>query len=174
MRIKKSVEKSNQSRLNKSVMQTALEMIARRAFSEAELRKKLQAKFTGRENEINDAILKLKGYSYLDDTQLAKDLLRKKINQKPQGLRKIEADLRARNLEKNAIKSALQDAASELDEAEIISLAIERYIRRRGQLKNRQDAERLFAHLARLGFEYELIRQQIEKNYKDFSSGLID
>jgi SOS response regulatory protein OraA/RecX len=56
---------------------------------------------------------------------------------------------------------ALDLVFSETSEQELIDRAIEKRIRLRGKPKNAREAKRLFDHLLRLGFPFDLVRDKI-------------
>jgi len=51
----------------------------------------------------------------------------------------------------------------ETSEEELIDRAIEKRLRLRGQPKNRVEAKKLFDHLLRQGFPFELVSQKVRQ-----------
>jgi len=60
-------------------------------------------------------------------------------------------------------REALELVYAETSEEELIDRAIEKRLRLRGQPKNRVEAKKLFDHLLRQGFPFELVSQKVRQ-----------
>ncbi|GBC77324.1 Regulatory protein RecX [bacterium HR08] len=149
--------------LYQQLMDRALRLLARKARSTAELRAKLMAKAPGQEPIVEQVLARLHELGYLNDRQLASDYAVARLQVKPMGRRRLREELRRKHLPEEAIESALDRAYDRMDEASLIARAVRKWVRIKGRPKTKADAKRLFDHLARLGFEYEHIRQAVRE-----------
>jgi SOS response regulatory protein OraA/RecX len=77
------------------------------------------------------------------------------------GRARLSRELSSKLISKEAIDSALTSVFESVSEEELIERAIQKRIRSTSVPLSRADQRRMFDHLARLGFEYDLIMKKI-------------
>ena len=140
-------------------MNRAIKLLAAKPRSVAELRERLLEKLWTDEGIVDSVIERLKDYKYLDDEQYARDAALSRLRQRPQGRRRLEHTLAQKNLDKDVIKEAVDNAFENMPEDELIKTAIEKRIRLKGPPKTRADLKKFYDYLLRRGFSYESIRE---------------
>ncbi|QQS39875.1 MAG: RecX family transcriptional regulator [Acidobacteriota bacterium] len=141
----------------------AVNLLTFKPRSEEELRTRLLEKPWTNAEIVEDVIVKLKKYGYIDDDDYAKGFAVSKLKQKPVGRYRLQQELKRKKLDEKTIEGALDEAFEEIPEEDLIERAIEKRIRVRGEPRDRAEKKKLFDHLARLGFGYDLIRESIER-----------
>ncbi len=142
-------------------MGTALKILAGRSCSEGELRDKLTAKGWADAGVIEHCIERLKDLNYVNDDLFAHSYARYRVSLKPLGRARLARELAARKVSRKTIDEALDLIFGEVAEETLIDRAIKRRIRTHGRPADRAAAKRMFDHLGRLGFEYDLISQKL-------------
>jgi regulatory protein len=142
-------------------MSRALRLLARRPRTEAELRAKLASDSPAGEEVIDSCISRLRELSLIDDLRYAEGYARSKLSVKPVGRQKLARELAAKSISRETIDEALSRIFDEQDEQSLLTRAIEKHVRLHGPPRDRAAAKRLFDHLARRGFDYELIRRNL-------------
>ena len=152
-------------------MGAALRILGTRACSEGELRDRLIVKRGAEAGLVEDCIKRLKELGYVNDDLFARSYASYRVRSKPLGRARLERELALKKVSRNRINEALDLVFGDVTEETLIDRAIERRIRTHGRPADRAAAKRMFDHLARLGFEYDLIsrklravKAQIEEN----------
>jgi len=140
----------------------AVNLLTFKPRSEAELRKRLLEKPWTDAGIVDEVIEKLKRYGYVDDDDYARGLAASKLRQKPLGRYRLEQELKRKQLDSETIEKALDNAFEDAPEEELIDRAIEKRISTKGMPETYPDKKKLFDHLLRLGFGYDLIRDRLE------------
>lgn len=141
--------------------QRAAKLLAAKSRSIAELRELLgQGQGVTRAN-IDEVIARLTEYGYLNDERFAFGYASAKVRQRPIGRQRLKRDLALKKVDKETAVEVLNLVFAETPEAELIDRAIEKRIRLRGRPKNRDEAKRLFDHLLRQGFPFELVAEKV-------------
>jgi len=141
--------------------QRAVKLLAAKPRSIAELRERLlEAKRTTKV-AVEEVIARLREYGYLDDERFAFGYASLKVRQRPIGRARLERDLRFKKVTREVADEALDLVFAETSEAELIDRAIEKRIRLRGRPKDRAEAKKLFDHLLRQGFPFELVSEKV-------------
>ncbi len=141
--------------------QQAVRLLAAKSRSVAELRERL---LEGRQTNIDavEAVIeRLREYGYLDDQRYAFGYASLKVRQRPVGRARLERDLMFRKVSGEVTEEALDQVFNETSEAELLDRAIAKRLRLRGQPKTRADAKKLFDHLLRQGFPFELVSEKV-------------
>lgn len=147
--------------LRRKTFERAVKLLAAKSRSVAELRERLlQGKGTN-EAVVDTVISRLREYGYLDDERYAFSYASAKVKQRPVGRRRLERDLKFKQIENNVAAEALELVYAETPEAELIDRAIEKRIRLRGRPKDRAEAKKLFDHLLRQGFSFDLVSEKV-------------
>lgn len=153
----------NPERARQKTFDRAVNLLAFKPRSIAELRERLLEK-DWTTAEIVDAVLdKLKEYNYLNDEQFAKSLAASQIRQKPIGLRVLKQKLALKKLDKETVEAALETAFEETPEDEIIDRAIEKRLRLKGKPETREDSKKFYDYLLRQGFSYDLVSNKMRE-----------
>lgn len=153
----------NPERARQKTFDRAVNLLAFKPRSIAELRERLLEK-DWTTAEIVDAVLdKLKEYNYLNDEQFAKSLAASQIRQKPIGRRVLKQKLALKKLDKETVEAALETAFEETPEDEIIDRAIEKRLRLKGKPETREDSKKFYDYLLRQGFSYDLVSNKMRE-----------
>jgi regulatory protein len=153
----------NEEKAPQKTFDRAVNLLAYKARTINELRERLLEKTWTNERIVDEVIEKLKTYGYLDDDQYAASFARSKILQKPIGKRVLRQKLALKKLDKETIEKALESAFEETSEADLIERAVQKRLRLKGKPETREDSKKFFDYLMRQGFNYDLIREALQK-----------
>ncbi len=106
-------------------------------------------------------IERLQEYGYLDDAKFAHTFASLRVQQRPIGRQRLQRDLWLKKIDKKTADTALDQVFAATPEAEMINRAIEKRVRLRGKPKTLADAKKLFDHLLRQGFAFELVADRV-------------
>ena len=143
------------------VFQRAAKLLAAKQRSVAELREKLSTTRGATKANVEEVIARLSEYGYLDDAKFAESYASLRLRERPIGRRRLERDLWLKKVDKKIAETALDEVFESTPEAELINRAIAKRVRLRGKPKTREDAKKLFDHLLRQGFEFELVSEKV-------------
>ena len=153
--------------MQRATFERAIRLLTVKPRSVAELRERLlQTRHTD-QNTVDKVISRLSEYGYLDDERFAFSYASLKIKQKPMGRRRLERDLTLKKVSTGTTVEALDLVYGETSEEHLIQQAIEKRIRLRGRPKDRIEAKKLFDHLLRRGFGFELVSEKVKALLKD-------
>ena len=141
--------------------QRAIKLLAARSRSVAELRELLLQTRGATKTVVDEVLVRLCEYGYLDDERFAFGYASLKLRQRPLGRQRLKRDLAMKKVDKAVIEGALDLVFQEVSEEDQIDRAIEKRTRVRGRPKNRLQAKSLFDHLMRQGFPYELVADKV-------------
>jgi regulatory protein len=110
---------------------------------------------------VEEVIARLREYGYLDDAKFAQSFASLRLRERPIGRRRLQRDLWLKKVDKQTIDTALDEVFESTPEADLIDRAIAKRVRLRGKPKTREDAKKLFDHLLRQGFEFELVSEKV-------------
>lgn len=139
----------------------AVKLLAAKPRSVAELRERLQRGKGVNQAIVETVIERLREYGYLDDERFAFSYASSKVKQRPIGRRRLQRDLKLKQIDNSVADEALELVYTETPEEQLIDRAIEKRIRLRGRPKNRAEAKSLFDHLLRQGFGFELVSEKV-------------
>jgi regulatory protein len=143
------------------VFERAGKLLAAKQRSVAELRERL-LEVQGATDAIVDTVIdRLRGYGYLDDARFAHSYASLRVQQRPIGRQRLQRDLWLKKIDKATADAALDQVFEARPESEMIDRAIEKRIRLRGKPKTRAEAKKLFDHLLRQGFAFELVSEKV-------------
>ena len=151
--------------LRRKTFERAVKLLAAKPRSVAELRERLlQGKgVKGNKSIVETVIARLREYGYLDDGRFAFSYASSKVKQRPIGRRRLQRDLKLKQIDNNVADEALELVYAETPEEQLIDRAIEKRIRLRGRPKTRAEAKSLFDHLLRQGFGFELVSDKVRQ-----------
>jgi len=139
----------------------AIKLLTVKARSVAELRERLLQGKNADAAVVETVIARLQEYGYLNDERFAFSYASLRVKQRPLGRRRLERDLKLKKVAKGVAEEALQLVYGETPEEQLIEAAIEKRTRLRGRPKTRAEAKKLFDHLLRQGFEFELVSDKV-------------
>jgi regulatory protein len=149
------------ARARARVFQRAAKLLAAKQRSVEELREKLSTTRGATKPMIDEAIERLRQYGYLDDAKFAQSFASIRLRERPIGRRRLERDLWLKKVDKQTVESALDEVFESTPEQDLIDRAIAKRVRLRGKPKTREEAKKLFDHLLRQGFEFELVSEKV-------------
>jgi regulatory protein len=106
----------------------ALRMLARRAYSVAELRRVLERKFP-KDPGIREAIARLRQLGYLDDKKFAEHYASSLARNRAFGRYRVRRELKAKLVDYRHIEPALRQAYEETNEPELLARVLEKKLR---------------------------------------------
>jgi regulatory protein len=139
----------------------AIKLLTVKPRSVADLRERLLAGKNANKAIVETVISRLQEYGYLNDERFAFSYASLKVKQRPVGRRRLQRDLKLKKVENKVAEGALELVYAETPEEQLIDLAIEKRIRLRGRPKTRIEARKLFDHLLRQGFEFDLVSEKV-------------
>jgi regulatory protein len=143
------------------VFQRAGRLLAAKARSVEELRERL-LEGRGATGPIVDTVIeRLREYGYLNDARYAQNYASLRVQQRPIGRQRLERDLRMKKIDKQTVDAALDQVFEVTPEEDLIDRAIAKRIRLRGRPQTRAEAKKLFDHLLRQGFAFELVGEKV-------------
>jgi regulatory protein len=141
--------------------QRAVKLLAKKPRSIAELRERLLRGRTTNKTVVETVIGRLREYGYLDDERFAVGYASSRVRQRPIGRLRLQRDLMLQKVNREVADEALNAVFNETPEEELIDRAIDKRVRLRGRPQNRAEAKKLFDHLLRQGFPYELVSEKV-------------
>lgn len=147
--------------MRRQTFNRAVKLLTVKARSVAELRERLLQGKNTNATIVETVIARLEEYGYLDDERFAFSYASLKVKQRPVGRRRLQQDLKLKKVENKVADGALELVYAETPEEQLIDLAIQKRLRLRGRPKTRVEAKKLFDHLLRQGFEFELVSDKV-------------
>ncbi|HJQ71290.1 MAG TPA: RecX family transcriptional regulator [Blastocatellia bacterium] len=160
-KINRADQQRGAEKIREKTWATALKMLAARARSESQLRERLLAKPWAEAEAVEDCIRRLKELGYLNDSLFAHSYASSRLSLRAVGRGRLARELRAKRVPSKTIDETLDLVFDEVGEESLIDRAIKKRIRTHGRPADRASAKRLFDHLVRLGFEYDLIIRRL-------------
>jgi len=148
-------------KLRERIMARALNILAARPRSESQLRERLLAKTWARPELVDECISRLKELGYVNDNVFAQSYASSRVNVRPIGRSRVARELAGKKVARKTIDEALDAVFEEVGEEALIDRALQKRIRTHGRPADRGGAKRMFDHLARLGFGYDLIIKKL-------------
>jgi regulatory protein len=136
-------------------------LLAAKSRSVGELRERLREGPGGTGAIVELVIERLREYGYLDDARFAQSYASLRVQQRPIGRQRLERDLWFKKIDKSTVDEALDQVFEQTPEADLLDRAIEKRIRLRGRPQTRAEAKKLFDHLLRQGFAFELVSEKV-------------
>jgi len=143
------------------VFQRAAKLLAAKQRSVEELRERLLEERGATKVDVEEVIARLREYGYLDDAKFAQSYVSLRLRERPIGRRRLQRDLWLKKVDKQTAEAALDQIFESTPESDLIDRAIAKRIQLRGKPKTREDAKKLFDHLLRQGFEFELVSEKV-------------
>ena len=153
----------DESRARQKTFDRAVNLLAYKPRSVVELRTRLMEKEWTNSKIVEEVIVKLEGYGYLNDGQFAKDFAASQLRGKPIGKRVLQQKLVMKKLDKETVAAAIENAFEETPEAEVIERAIAKRLRLKGKPETREDSKKFYDYLLRQGFSYDLVSSKMRE-----------
>ncbi len=148
------------------VREKAYRYLAGRAHSEKELRTKLIQK--GYEQAIVEEVLSdLKGQKLVDDEAFALSFVRSRMVNRPAGEILLRRELWQKGVGEEIVEKAVQEAYRDKDQVEVAKELAKKRASRYQDLEDWKRKKRLADFLLRRGFEWEVVKEAIEKEFDD-------
>ena len=141
----------------------ALRLLSYRSRSEAEVRRRLQSRFP--QDAIDRTVSSLLRQGLVDDVAFAKEWREKREKFRPRGARAIGQELRRLGVDREVIRDALSD----FDAAKNAYQAGWKYSARLPLDDPPIFRRKLGGYLQRRGFEGEVLRQTVERLWRELS-----
>ena len=151
----------NADELRRHTFNRAIKLLAVKSRSVAELRERLLQGKNANPAVVDTVIARLEEYGYLNDERLAFSYASLKVKQRPVGRRRLQRDLKLKKVTPAVAEEALELVYAETPEEQLIDAAIEKRIRLRGKPTTQLEAKKLFNHLLRQGFDFELVSDKV-------------
>ena len=130
---------------------TALQQLARRELSEAQLRQRLSRRgFTP--DDIDSAIDRLRQDGSLDDARVAAAIARSQLSIKKRGARRVRREIEAAGITSALAERAVAEVYAEVDADALMAAAIDRRLGAR-RLDDDREMARLYRYLVGQGFD---------------------
>jgi regulatory protein len=143
------------------IFQRAARLLSAKQRSIEELRERLLAGRGATPAIVEEVIDRLREYGYLNDERFAHSYASLRLQQRPLGRRRLQRDLRMKQIDQATAETALDEVFAATPEDDLIDRAIAKRLRLRGRPQTREDAKKLFDHLLRQGFEFELVSERV-------------
>lgn len=135
----------------------AANLLTAKPRSIAELRARLLEKAWTDEATVDLVVDRLREYGYLDDMRFATGHAAMQLRMKPVGKAVVLRSLALKKVDRDVAEKAAATVFEEMSEESLIKQAIVKRIRLRGKPTDRTETKKLFDHLMRRGFPYDLI-----------------
>ena len=130
----------------------ALEMLARRELSEAQLRQRLTRRQHPPES-IEAALTRLKAERNLDDERVAAAIARSETSLKKRGRYRVTRQIEAAGIAPSVARRVVDDTFAAIDPDSLLADALARRLRGRASIEGDREFHRLYRYLIAQGFE---------------------
>lgn len=145
------------------IKESAFRILGRRLHSQKELERKLMQRKYDKEL-ISEVLLQLKENHYLDDEKFAREYAEEKIQKKLLGFSRIRQELMEKGVSKEIIQEVLNEKSDNDESDNALRLAEKKLNALKGRnLDKMKLNQRLYSFLASKGFNYEIIRNVLDK-----------
>jgi len=149
--------------LYRKYLDRALHFLSFRSRSEKEVRDNLLKKDASNET-IEQIISWLKDHNFLDDKDFARRFIEQRIKLRPRGMRVIKMELKQKGISQEIIEEITAENEGEVDnELAMAKRIVEKKIMKYKGLEKREIYQKLGAHLASKGFNWDIIKRSIDE-----------
>ena len=140
---------------------TALQQLARRELSEAQIRQRLTRRgFPS--DDIDTAITRLRQDGSLDDARVAAAIARSQLSLKKRGARRVRREIEAAGISSALADRAVAEVYADVDSDALMVAAIDRKLGTR-RLDDDREMARLYRYLVGQGFESDRAMAALRK-----------
>ena len=140
----------------------ALNMLARRELSEAQIRQRL-ARRGESQPSIDEAIARLKAERSIDDERVAGAIARTQTSVRGRGKRRVLQQIEAAGIAKSIASKAVDEVFQDLDADALLSAALSKRLHGREHIADDREFQRLFRYLLAQGFDTDRIVAHLKK-----------
>jgi len=151
--------------MKNSALNYALWLLGRRDRSIGEIKEKLVSKDYNAE-EIKAAIEFLLKNNFLNDERFAKNYIQNQLIIKPIGGYQLKIKLQKKLVPKDIVEKVLEE--SDVDESELARTVFERWLKINSAKEKKY--EKVCRHLLSRGFNWEVVKEILEKNKQSLES----
>ena len=130
----------------------ALKMLGRRELSELQIRQRLVRKGHA-EDEIDDAVRRLKDERALDDRRVAGAIARTEVVIKRRGRSRVLRQIEQAGIPASVARDAVAEVFGDVDDEALMQAALGKRLRGDRPIADRREFERLFRYLTAQGFD---------------------
>lgn len=127
-------------------------MLARRDFSESQIRRRLSLKQHTQE-DIDSTVERLREERAIDDARVAGAIARMEVGIRGRGRARVKRTLEAAGIASRIAQGAIDAAFAEIDGDALLERALRRRLRGDQPVADDREFQRLYRHLVRQGFE---------------------
>jgi regulatory protein len=156
-------------RVYNRVFELATKLLSRRARSVGQMRERLLKKIDAPE-AVERTIERLIELGYLNDEEFAYNYANNRLSIKAMGRDRMRRALIEKQISPETADLALTRLFGEQDERELCDRAMAKHMRIHGRPADAKQSRKLFTHLLRLGFSYDLVIKKLRslKTIDDF------
>jgi len=148
---------------------SALDFLSYRIRSKKEIVDKLKSKNISQET-IEKTIGHLEKLGLINDEEFAKLLVQSSTGKNPSGKSVIRQKLFKKGISKEIIEKVLSETFTEKNEKSLILDIFNKYKKRLTGLDKNHKRKKMFEHLARKGFDFDIINEILNEKLKDENS----
>jgi regulatory protein len=141
---------------------TALKILARRELPVEGVRARLRERDYP-DSEISSAIDRLLETGALDDARVARAYARTAVEVKGRGRLRVTRELQAMGIDRQTTAAAVAEVFGDLDERTLVARAMQKKLRGRTKLPDRNERARLYQFLMRQGFSPAAVAEALRK-----------
>jgi regulatory protein len=134
----------------------ALEMLARRELSEAQLRQRLTRRQHHRD-AIEAALTRLKSERSLDDERVAGAIARRETGVRKRGRFRVIRQIEAAGIAPSIARRVVDQTFAAIDADALLAEAAARRLRGKSRIDDEREAQRLYRYLVAQGFDPERV-----------------
>ena len=137
-------------------------MLARRELSEQQVRQRLARKAYDQQ-EIDDAIERLRRERALDDARVAEAMARTEMTLRKRGKIRVQMQIERAGISKTTARRAVASAFEEVDDMALLEASLAKRLRGRDTIDDQRELERLYRYLVSQGFEPDQVMQTLKR-----------
>ena len=142
-----------------------LKMLGRRELSEKQVRQRLARKEYG-QDEIDEAIARLRDERALDDRRVAEAIARTETGIRKRGRVRVRLQLERAGIAKDTARAAIDSVFDAIDDSELLESSLRKRLRGRETIADEREFARLFRYLIGQGFESDRVMQALRAKQK--------
>jgi regulatory protein len=139
-----------------------LKMLARREFSEAQVRQRL-ARRGESQDSIDEAIARLKAEGSINDERVAGAIARTQMTTRGRGRRRVQQQIEAAGIAKATASRTVDEAFRDVDADALLSASLSKRLRGRERIADDREFQRLFRYLTAQGFDTDRILAHLRR-----------
>lgn len=156
--LKKAVKTDN----TKYAFDSAVNLLSYKMRTKSELREKLLSKKID-EDAIEDALLKLEGYGYVNDSTYAKEFVASSVASGRYGSKVVEHKLKQKGIPDDIIETAVAEYTED-NERDIAARQLISLQRKYSGADKRKNRQKMYSTLLRRGFSYDVINSVLSED----------